>query len=328
MGIFQILTGCTLLFGFLTVGNFVSNSNILIYSTISIVYFIIPLMYIYTVRLSETKTERDYEHFIVPVLVLIYCIVKASHGRVVNDLKSLPLDSFVILQAGIFINSGYFIAMNRLIRSYQKGILDNYSAIEHIRLKWLIIDLRIGIIASSLFIITNLIDYFLIVEPLLWLSMLEIISLILFLLFLVSVAYFSFTQAELQPNTQTAKELAYEKQRLSENVEQIYVNQLLKYMEMEKPYLEPELSLGKLAEEVNIPQAHLTMILNIHLKQNFYVFVNTYRIKAACEMLRETADKKNILTIAMDSGFNSKTTFNTFFRKTMGMTPSEYKKRG
>lgn len=313
--------------GFLTMGDFFKRTVIPIFLTINLVYFIIPMMYLYTVRLSDTRTSRDYLHFFLPVGVLLYCFVRyftlSDHGLLIS---SLPLDMFLIFQSGLIVNNGYIFMMSRLIRSYRCELEDNYSSIRHVRLKWLSIILLTGSIATLLFFISNMAGYFIPgFLPFLF-SAVDFFSFFLILVFLLSISYFSFLQPEINLEPYNKKKApVYEKQRLPESLENTFLKQLLDYMEEEKPYLNPDLSIRQLADEVSIPSAHLTMILNVLIKQNFYYFINGYRIKAACRML-EQKDDRTILTIAMDSGFNSKTTFNTFFKKSMQMTPSEYRR--
>jgi AraC-like DNA-binding protein len=96
----------------------------------------------------------------------------------------------------------------------------------------------------------------------------------------------------------------------------------------EELYLDLELSLGKLAKRLEISSHQLSYVINKGYNQNFYSFVNKFRIEKAKKLLlRKELDKYSIVGIAFESGFNSKTTFNTLFKKITGMTPSEYKKR-
>ena len=97
-----------------------------------------------------------------------------------------------------------------------------------------------------------------------------------------------------------------------------------KIMETEKPYLRPDLTLPGLSEMLSIPRTRLSIILNEYIKQKFYDFLSTYRIKEAKRLMNSNSHNGNILQIAYDSGFNSKSTFYTAFKKITGMTPTEY----
>jgi AraC-like DNA-binding protein len=122
------------------------------------------------------------------------------------------------------------------------------------------------------------------------------------------------------------KKAKYERNRLSEAEEKINLNKLLQYVEKQKPYLEAELNLKQLSEGVGIPTHQLSMLLSIYLQLNFYTFINKYRVEEAKKRLAADDSKQNnILTIAFDIGFNSKSTFNTVFKKFEGITPSKYR---
>ena len=98
-------------------------------------------------------------------------------------------------------------------------------------------------------------------------------------------------------------------------------------MSEKKPYLENELTLAKLAEMLSVPQHHLSQILNEKLNQNFFDFVNNYRIQEAKKLLvSPDGGLLTILAIAEEVGFNSKSAFNNAFKKVTNTTPSEFRK--
>lgn len=93
-----------------------------------------------------------------------------------------------------------------------------------------------------------------------------------------------------------------------------------------KPYLLPDITLDILAEKLNIASRDLSLVFNRHFDSNFYEFINRYRIEEAMKMLADPKHKtKTITHIYLDVGFNSKSVFNTFFKKHVGKTPSEYR---
>jgi AraC-like DNA-binding protein len=105
--------------------------------------------------------------------------------------------------------------------------------------------------------------------------------------------------------------------------------QLIQTMENQRPYLDPDLKLKKLASLLGIKTHHLSQVLNGQLNCNFYDFVNGYRIELAKKHLQDISFKHyTIEAIAYDSGFNSKSTFNTLFKKQVGQTPGQWRKKG
>lgn len=97
-------------------------------------------------------------------------------------------------------------------------------------------------------------------------------------------------------------------------------------MRAQKLYLSPELTLDVLSETLNIPSKDLSLIFNRHFNSNFYEFINGYRIEEAKRILLDPTHKsKTITQIYLEVGFNSKSVFNTFFKKIVGQTPSEFR---
>jgi len=123
------------------------------------------------------------------------------------------------------------------------------------------------------------------------------------------------------------KLLSYEKSGLNEDEALVIMKKMNEWMEKEKPYVKGNLSLADLAEKLEIPAYILSEVLNGLFKQNFYDYVNNYRIEEFKNLLKDPKYKNiKLLNIAFDVGFNSKSTFNTSFKKFTGQTPSEYKK--
>ena len=118
------------------------------------------------------------------------------------------------------------------------------------------------------------------------------------------------------------KKALFEKEELP-----VYRQKLEQLMKAEKPYLNPNLTLRELAEQVGIPPNQLSQLLNEGFDKNFSEYVNTYRLEI---FKAKVADPVNshytLLGLAFESGFNSKTVFNSFFKKMMEKTPKAYQK--
>ncbi len=109
---------------------------------------------------------------------------------------------------------------------------------------------------------------------------------------------------------------------------QQYKSRLNSLMEAEEPHLDPKLSLRELASQLGIPPNQLSQLLNEGFQQNFSEYVNSYRLQTFKSKVADPSlHHLTLLAIAYDSGFNSKTVFNTFFKKKMGMTPRTYWKQ-
>ncbi len=125
-----------------------------------------------------------------------------------------------------------------------------------------------------------------------------------------------------------AKALNKAKSGLEEKEVMLSLDRLTRLMEVEKPYLNPELKMNELAGRVDLSSNDLSMLLNDHLGKTFYEFVNDYRLEEVKSKLSNPAfSNYTILGIAVDSGFNNKNTFNRYFKKETGLTPSDYLKK-
>lgn len=114
---------------------------------------------------------------------------------------------------------------------------------------------------------------------------------------------------------------------LDENTSNEYSTSLLRYMEEEQPFLSPDLSLRSLAERIEIHPNQLSWLLNDKLGKNFNQFINYYRVKHFKELAIDDSNSHiSLIGLAYESGFNSKTVFNTYFKKEVGMTPKEWLK--
>lgn len=144
-----------------------------------------------------------------------------------------------------------------------------------------------------------------------------------------TVLYLGFTGLKhpvIIPEAESVKRKKYETSTLTEEKAYEYMDNLLSLMNSEKPYFQSDLTLQKLAGMLSISPNHLSQIINEKTGQNFIDFINSYRIKTAQEMLSgEQGKLLTISAIGLESGFNSKSSFNSAFKKHTGFTPSEFK---
>ncbi|MBO9731448.1 MAG: AraC family transcriptional regulator [Chitinophaga sp.] len=121
------------------------------------------------------------------------------------------------------------------------------------------------------------------------------------------------------------------KSSLSDTMQAEIIEKVNYQMVNEKLYTDADLSLDGLAVLIKVPRHHLSESLNKYLGKSFYQYINEYRIQhviVEMERLREHHKVPNILSIAFEAGFNSKSSFNQYFKKTTGITPSGWLKNG
>ena len=117
-------------------------------------------------------------------------------------------------------------------------------------------------------------------------------------------------------------------QTIDKKVLQELAEKLEKYMELEKPYLNPDINIKMLAEYMKVSEKTMSQTINHIIGSNFSDFINSYRIEDARSKLeKDTEETISIKEIMYDVGFNSRSVFNLAFKKKTGLTPSDYQKR-
>ncbi|MFN5418342.1 MAG: helix-turn-helix domain-containing protein [Flavobacteriia bacterium] len=124
-------------------------------------------------------------------------------------------------------------------------------------------------------------------------------------------------------NDETIK---YTSSSLDEIQKEELLEKLLALMDEKKPFLNPDITLALVAEELEVYPRYVSQIINEKFEKNFYNFINEYRVKEARILLINKAyENYSIEGIANSVGFNSKSSFNTFFKKITGITPSYFR---
>jgi AraC-like DNA-binding protein len=126
-------------------------------------------------------------------------------------------------------------------------------------------------------------------------------------------------EAEEKQKYENSNLLAQEKDSLSQ--------QLVRHLQSEKPFKQPELTLRELSEQINTRPYYLSQVINETLNTNFLDFINQYRVEEAKALLHDPKfDQFTVIAIAFESGFNSKSAFYNAFKKFTGTTPSKFRK--
>jgi AraC-like DNA-binding protein len=220
----------------------------------------------------------------------------------------------------------YIIFIRKIIRKHQMDIKDTFSSIDKINLSWINHFITFFLILSAVIIFILLFSKFFFHYN----YMYKIIPVIV-VISLYSIAYRGIVQPQIfrQSTTDKDKELKkYEKSALTEEESDKYYDQLNIFMKNNKPFLDQELTLTDLSEQVEIPFRYLSQVINEKTGQNFYFFINQYRLEEVKKYLTDPAKKnQSVLEMAFDAGFNSKATFNAIFKQATNLTPSQYRKK-
>ncbi len=308
-----------------------SHAPHLIDATFPFVYLYIPILFFYILSITKKgfRFKKIYlVHFIPFVFFCVYIGIKYGLLRADEIREMINTDTlYTSFETHLFFFTKfvqffvYAIVSLVIIKKYRMRIKNLYSTVDSINLSWLNFVLFGFIVWKSL----EAFEYFLwILTDNEYVFIFYIIAEIVFLVFLALMVFKGLKQPEIFLGVSEPK---YEKTLLPEEIKEDYKKKLMDYMESKKPYLDPSLNLKELAEQVSIPPHHLSQILNTHLDQNFFDFINSYRIKESQRLLLEqTSGKKTILEVLYQVGFNSKSVFNNAFKKYTGMTPTQFKK--
>lgn len=294
-----------------------------------------PFLYLYIC--SITSKTRKFKtkyliHFIPSFLILLMVLIYAIF------FKSFHINNFIYPGIGYITGMFswfcisffyYFISIIKLIH-LKKEIKDYFSYSKNIDLDWLR-NLTYGfglfLLLSFVFIISK--------ETLgvnifgLW----EYITWIIITLYIFGIGYFGYKQKSIFTNFNEIeilieKDGKYNKTKLGSSESDEILNNLLQFMEKEKPYLNSELNLMKLSKAINTTPHKLSQVINTKIKKNFFEFVNEYRIKQVITLFNDpNYNFEKIMSIAYDCGFNSKSTFFSVFKRMMNQTPTEFRKQ-
>lgn len=269
---------------------------------------------------------------------LLYCFfiisfqIKSYEEKILLIKEGTLLSESVshLLLWSLFISCITYITLAlRKILNYKIDAKENLSSIEKLNIDWLML-IVFGFLAMWG---TDFISYLLSLAGIRTYEIREVflfISLSINLVFANLILIMGLRHPELLHENWITKQPKpkYESSSLPEENKIQISNELKNLMKDKKPFLEPDLTLNDLAEMLKIHPRTLSQIINEKIEMSFYDYVNGFRINEACAKLTNPEfDSETIMGILLESGFNSKSVFNSLFKKTTGVTPSEYRKR-
>lgn len=306
----------------------VSEIEISSFPFIQFFQFLTPVVFYFSVLFFTNPTFRfkisDLKYLVLPLIFTINLLLMNFGDSRSQEIFKIIFIGLILFQAIFYTAFSYFT-----IRRHQIKIQQFSANTEGINLNWLEYIILVMLLINIVYIVYNL--FF---NPV----SLNVFINTAFLLVIYFVGYYSLKQKEIYPIEEKQREelMAISEETDAEDVKKKLIadaelskikNQLQELMEVQKPYLDSELNLIKLAELLSVSTHHLSYVINNGFQKNFFQYVNEYRIDYAKNLLKD--DRNNhlsILGIAYESGFNSKTSFNTTFKKLTNQTPSEFKK--
>jgi len=311
-----------------------------------------PFLYLYAKYLIKPVIKfspNELLHF-APFLILvsIYFIVFKDRFSIQAFALSISISTFFLITSLIY--TGLVFMLLRRFRNTIRPNMFSYDTTSN-RLFWLNYISIIYAVTYLIYFVTKFYSAFAETDS----KGLEIIPSIGLMILTYSVSYFSIKQPNLFKNEshfdedegsyrrtvsdklttfettiRPATTLSQEENAPKEEIpadKKIQLEKLVKYMLEAKPYLNPELTLQDLSAKLNIPKHQITQLLNNYLNKNFFEYINEFRIEETKKrMLDSNYGHLTLVAIAYECGFNSKSTFNTFFKNATSLTPTEWRK--
>jgi AraC-like DNA-binding protein len=230
------------------------------------------------------------------------------------------------LQVWIYL----ILIWNKVLR-YEALIRDAYSSIDSITLAWI----RKVIIAFALALAASTGSYVLFTFGIKF-RYVYLLSPLAAVFSAYYISYKAFHQPDvflikkpvLSEDVQGPSRRKYEKSGVSDDESSLLLERLERTMRARRPYIDSELTLSKLSTLLSTSNHRLSQLLNQRLQTCFYDYINRYRVEEVkrCLADRESSDS-SILDIALECGFNSKSTFNKIFKQHTSLSPTQYRER-
>ena len=316
------------------------NSTLLeMYSFPFVAFTYGPLLFLYVKFMTHPGKKFNWLsllHF-TPFVIFLTVSVIFRAQPLVDDLRSFFVpDKFISLR--IIYSFSFFLSVTIYsilafieIKRHQKNLMNLVSYTSGIlTLNWLkIVSVSFYLAYLILFILggINMLGNYIPFDP--YFVIFGFIALFSFVYSFYGIKQPVIFGEELKPEpVDKIDQEKYAKSGLKEEQADRYLKTLISFVEERKPYLDRDLSIQDLSSMTSIPRHYITQILNEKHKKNFFTFINEYRVKEVIERFSDPRYRHyTILAIAFDSGFNSKTTFNSIFKNQRGLTPSEFREK-
>ncbi len=298
------------------------------------------LIYFYTSFITgrmEKFRMRDMLHFaLYPVLMIFFMYNIWIYGDMANPKPHIKGPIILILGTGLMVSLVYmtwsFISMKR----YLSRITDYFSDYERHNVSWIMRVVTLSFIALLVINTEFWFKYFDLIPRNPWVIIINVLFVIVIIF--VTAYHLVNTPEIFKENIEMNRTLSvedcgeeserekYARQSLDDVMQRQYLDVLSQYMESNKPYLNENISIRELSEDTGIPSHHLSIVINSMLGKNFYTFINEYRVKEAEVILGDPENSDaSVISIAFRAGFNSKSAFNSVFKKITGKTPTQYR---
>jgi AraC-like DNA-binding protein len=287
---------------------------------------IAPLLWFYMKELTGERITLNGNlmlHFLPFLLIVFLSLTLRSIGPEYNFMQALDYQHRAVMIGFWFIVviqfSWYQLVIREKMLRYQAFIQQEVSNKEGVDISWVRFFMIVFLLINLYFLFSLFATIHLSIDE--WLPKM---TALIFSLSLFALSYKGMLQKEVQQATEiTSTGFS----SAASKPDQELLGRLLEHMTEKKPYLDAELTLSSLAKELAISRSQLSVLINEGTGDNFYDFVNKYRVDEVKRLMIDPQVKNyNLLGIALEAGFKSKSTINLIFKRFTGLTPTEYRK--
>lgn len=227
----------------------------------------------------------------------------------------------------------YIIGVFIILKKYKALYLENYTNPNRSSYQWLFQMTFVFLIAHSFVIFRDILRFTDYDKLFLWINIVIGIAVLLITCWFVLKALNSpelfrgiDSKLELTKDIPKPETDIHSPENHPDAATATQISLLKTYMAEQEPYLDPSLTIQELANRINMPVRDLSVLINHHMNQHFFDFVNEFRIQKAMEILKNKSKSHlTILEILYEVGFNSKSSFNTSFKKYTTLTPTAFR---
>ena len=338
LGSFFLLLAINIGDGILSIAGFYQRFPIWAHLEDGFILLFGPLLYFYTSSIvyRDFAFKRKHVVHLVPFLIVSVSLLIFYHTQSKTEQqfiesavvrRELPV-AFYFIAILIYIHViGYLGTSLQKVFMYKEKIKQKFSSVHKLNLNWLIFLL----ISLTLILLISLINIMApVTGPREWFDYTLLVVIIVLFLFINVVVFKGLKQPEIFAgiDVNESNDLISPHPSIIVEDESKIIHQRLELLMVEKVFLNPELSLDVLADRVGISPKRLSQIINTTYERNFFDYVNSFRIEEAMRILRDSPDPGlTVLEAMYQSGFNSKSSFNTIFKKKTGLTPTAYRRQ-
>jgi len=307
-----------------------------------------PVLYLYILSIiySDFKLKRKDLLHLLPFLVVLILFIPSYYSQDFNAKQQYRREPMTISRIEITLSYiilhmqalFYMILSFQVVNKYKQLLLENYSNANKFNYRWMLRLISIYAIIAILGGIRSLF-MFMDIDFLSRYALLLFVQLIIlgFICWMVLKALHSpdlfrgissdmllvknYIERDLSDleNVEAGEENSMQIRKLTE---------IDQFMFDKKPFLDASLTLFDLANQLGITKQEFSLLINKNLNQRFFDFINGYRIRLAMDILKDPSKKDlTVLEILYEVGFNSKSSFNTAFKKLTNYTPTQYRQK-